>query len=169
MKKFLVIALTIVALLPAATRTNAQPKFGYISSQELITGMAEFRKADTAMAEYQDALNQQYNDMVKEFNGKDSLLRSKDTLKYTKAQLEIKRRELGQLYVKVQGWQQQAQQLYQAKQQEIMNPVYEKARKAISDVAKENGYVYVFNKEQLLASPPGDDILPLVKKKLGIK
>jgi outer membrane protein len=107
--------------------------------------------------------------MVKEFNGKDSLLRSKDTLKYTKAQLEIKRRELGQLYVKVQGWQQQAQQLYQAKQQEVMNPVYEKARKAISDVAKENGYVYVFNKEQLLASPPGDDILPLVKKKLGIK
>jgi outer membrane protein len=36
-------------------------------------------------------------------------------------------------------------------------------------VAKENGYNYVLAKEQLLVSPPADDLLPLVKKKLGIK
>jgi len=48
-------------------------------------------------------------------------------------------------------------------------PVYDKVKKAIADVAKENGFTFIFNKEQLLVSPPGDDILPLVKKKLNIK
>jgi outer membrane protein len=38
-------------------------------------------------------------------------------------------------------------------------------------VAKENGYTYVFNSAEglILVAPPSDDILPLVKKKLGIK
>jgi len=36
-------------------------------------------------------------------------------------------------------------------------------------VAKENGYTHVFEAGTLLVSPPSDDILPLVKKKMGIK
>jgi outer membrane protein len=40
---------------------------------------------------------------------------------------------------------------------------------AIQTVAKENGYTWVIAKDQLLVSPPADDILPLVKKKLGLK
>jgi outer membrane protein len=50
-----------------------------------------------------------------------------------------------------------------------MAPITKKATDAIQAVAKENGYAYVINKEQLLVSPPADDILPLVKKKLGLK
>ena len=169
MKKFITITLVSCAFFLALDKASAQAKFGYISSQELITAMPEYKKADTGMAEYQAALNQQYGVMVAEFNKKDSLLNSSDTLKYTKAQLELMRRELGQLYVKIQGWQQEAQRLMQKKEQDLLTPIYDKARKAISDVAKESGYAYVFTKEQLIVSPPGDDILPLVKKKLGLK
>jgi len=39
----------------------------------------------------------------------------------------------------------------------------------VQAVAKENGYTYVLTKEALLVSPPAEDILPLVKKKLGLK
>lgn len=132
--------------------------------------MPEYRKADTAMAEYQNALSQQYADMVTEFNEKDSLLSSKDTVKYTKAQLEVKRRDLGQLYLKIQGWNNQAQQLYDTKQNELLTPVQNKAMKAVQDVAKENGYGYVFSRQALVIDPPvADDLLPLVKKKLNIK
>lgn len=168
MKKLFTILFVSAALL-AASQVNAQIKIGYISTQELVTAMPEYKKADTALAEYQNALNQQYAEKVQDFNLRDSLLSSKDTAKYTKAQLEVKRNELGKVYVELQGWNQKAQQMYQAKEEEQMKPILDKARKAIQDVAKENGYAYVFTKEQLLVSPPGDDMLPLVKKKLGLK
>jgi outer membrane protein len=114
-------------------------------------------------------LNQQYAEKVADFNMRDSLLSSKDTVKYTRAQLEVKRNELGKVYVELQGWNQKAQQMYQAKEEETMKPILDRARRAIQDVAKENGYAYVFTKEQLLVFPPADDMLPLVKKKLGLK
>ena len=169
MKKLFTIVLVSAALL-AASQVNAQaPKFGYISTQELVTAMPDYKKADTSLAEYQNALNQQYAEKVADFNMRDSLLSGKDTSKYTKAQLEVKRNELGKVYVELQGWQQKAQQMYQAKEEETMKPILDKARKAIQDVAKENGYTYIFTKEQLLVFPPADDLLPLVKKKLGLK
>ena len=168
MKKLFTIVFVSVGLM-AASQVNAQTKIGYISTQELITAMPEYKKADTALADFQNALNQQYAEKVQDFNMRDSLLSSKDTSKYTKAQLEVKRNELGKVYVELQGWNQKAQQMYQAKEEETMKPILDKARKAIQDVAKESGYTYIFTKEQLLVFPPSDDILPLVKKKLGLK
>ena len=46
----------------------------------------------------------------------------------------------------------------------------EKARKAISEVAEENGYTYIFDAGVgiLLYYDKGDNILPLVRAKLGI-
>ena len=168
MKKLFTIVFVSVGLM-AASQVNAQTKIGYISTQELITAMPEYKKADTALADFQNALNQQYAEKVQDFNMRDSLLSSRDTSKYTKAQLEVKRNELGKVYVELQGWNQKAQQMYQAKEEETMKPILDKARKAIQDVAKESGYTYIFTKEQLLVFPPSDDILPLVKKKLGLK
>ena len=130
--------------------------------------MPEYKKADTALNDYQNALGQNFEDMKREYYEKDSAVTSKDTAKLTKAQLEIKRREVSELLVKLQGWQQQAQQLYQQKQQDLIAPIQKKAVDAVQTVAKENGYAYVLSKEALLVSPPADDLLPLVKKKLGI-
>ena len=168
MKKLATIVL-VVAGMVAATAVNAQNKMGYISVQELVQAMPEYRKADTTLAEYQNALNQQYAERVQDFNMRDSLLSSKDTTKFTRAQLEVKRNDLAKTYVELQQWNQRAQQMYQAKEEETMKPILDKARKAIQDVAKENGYTYVFPKEQLLVSPPGDDMIALVKKKLNLK
>lgn len=169
MKKFFPIAIAITSCFLLSQQAEAQNKFGYVSSQELILAMPESRLADSALREYEAALNFQYEEMVKDYRMRDSLLNSRDTLKYTKAQLELKRSELGQLFLRVQGWQQEAGRLYQAREQQQMTPIYEKARKAIADVARENAYTYVFAKEQLLAFPPSDDLLPLIKKKLNIK
>ena len=169
MKRYTPVFVIVVVLLLASNGTKSQTKIGYISSQQMITQMPEYRRADTALAEYQDALNQEYGGMVQDFNKKDSLLRSKDTLKHSKPQLELMRSQQQELYQKIQRWQQDAQQLYQKKQQQLMGPIYQKVRDAINAVAKENGYAYVFVKEQLLAFPPADDIEPLVRKKLGLK
>jgi outer membrane protein len=169
MKKIVAILLVATSLTLAGNKLQAQTKLGYISLSELITSMPEYKKADSSMAEYQSALNQNFDDMKREFNEKDSLLSSKDTAKYTKAQIEIKKKQLGELYVKLQGYQTQAQQLYQQKQQDLMAPIQKKAADVVQTVAHDNGYSYVFLKDALLVSPPADDLLPLVKKKLALK
>ena len=169
MKKIVAIVLVATTLSLAGNKLQAQTKFGYISLSEMITSMPEYKKADSSMQEYQTALNQNFEDMKREFNEKDSLLSSKDTAKYTRAQIEIKRKQLGELYLKLQGYQQQAGQLYQQKQQDLMAPIQRKASEIVQTVAKENGYAYVFLKDALLVSPPADDILPLVKKKISLK
>jgi outer membrane protein len=171
MKKILTIVAVVMGLVMAGTSVKAQgaTKIGVISLQELIPTMPEYRKADTALNDYQNALGQNFEDMKREYYEKDSSLNSKDSTKLTKAQLEIKRREVSELLVKLQGWQQQAQQMYQQKQQDLITPIQKKALEAVQTVAKENGYTYVLSKEALLVSPPAEDLLPLVKKKLGIK
>jgi outer membrane protein len=75
--------------------------------------------------------------------------------------------KMKKLLVELQGFEQSYQQQMQQKQEELMAPVAQKANQLISEVAKANGYAYVFRKEALIVSPEGDDILPLVKKKLG--
>ena len=171
MKKILTIVAVVMCLVMAGNSVKAQgaTKIGVISLQELIPSMPEYRKADTALNDYQNALGQNFEDMKREYYEKDSSLNSKDSTKLTKAQLEIKRREVSELLQKLQGWQQQAQQMYQQKQQDLITPIQKKALEAVQTVAKENGYTYVLSKEALLVSPPAEDLLPLVKKKLGIK
>ena len=169
MKKIVAILLVTASCGFAGSPLQAQVKMGYISLNELISEMPEYKKADTSLMDFQSALNQNYDDMRKEFAEKDSLLSSKDTAKYTKAQIEIKRRQLVELYQRLQGYQQNASQQYQQKQQELIGPVQKKAQETIQQVAKENGFTYVFLKDALLVSPPAEDLLPLVKKKLGLK
>jgi outer membrane protein len=169
MKKIVALAFVATSMMLGGNALHAQNKIGFISLSELITAMPEYKKADTSMADYQNALNQNFDDMKREFNEKDSLLSSKDTAKYTKAQIEVRRKTLSDLYIKLQGYQQQASQLYQQKQQDLMAPIQRKAQDVVQTVAKESGYTYVFLKDALLVSPPADDLLPLVKKKLGLK
>ena len=170
MKKIVTIAVIAVGLSAfTGNKVQAQGKIGYISLQEVIAAMPEARKADSSLQEFQSALAQSFEDSKREFNEQDSLLNSKDTLKLTKAQLEVKRKNLGEKYIRLQGYQQQASQQLQQKQQDLVGPIQKKATDAIQAVAKENGYAYVLNREALFAFPAADDLLPLVKKKLGLK
>ena len=169
MKKIVTVLAVVMGLVMAGISTKAQSKIGTISLAELIPTMPEYKKADTAMNEFNNALQQQYQDMVNEYQQQSALLSSKDTSKYTSAQLEIKRKDLNDLLVKLQGWQQTGSQMRDQKNQELLAPIQKKAMDAIQAVAKENGYTYIISKDQLLVSPPADDILPLVKKKLGLR
>jgi outer membrane protein len=54
----------------------------------------------------------------------------------------------------------------------LIQPVMDKARNAIDEVAKEKGLIYVFDLSQgnpVYTSPESLDLLPLVKAKLGIQ
>ena len=130
--------------------------------------MPEADKADKELKEYQSSLTQQGQDLMADLTAKDSAF-VKDSVKLSNSMKEIKRNELISLYQKVQSWNQQAQDMYQAKAQQLVAPIHEKALETVKAVAKESGYVYVMEASAVIVGPPGDDLLPLVKRKLGIK
>jgi outer membrane protein len=145
-----------------------QQKIGYINTDELIGVMPEAEKADAELKEYQASLAQQGQDMMNELNNKDSLF-VRDSAKLSPSMREIKRNELISLYQRVQNWNQQAQDMYQQEAQKKIAPLRTKAMDAIKLVAKENGYSYILDFNSVIVGPPEDDVLELVKTKLGIK
>jgi outer membrane protein len=168
MKKLIPILIMVVAVLGFTQKSAAQTKIGYINTEDLMSAMPEAQQANAALQDYQTSLQQQGNDYIQELNEKDSQF-VKDSAKLSPAAKELRRNDLVQLYQKVQNWNQTMQQMIQQKQQDLLIPIRNKALDAIKAVAKQNGYTYIMDATSLLVMPPGDDILPLVKKSLGIK
>ena len=167
MKHFFTILFLAVGLFSANAQVKAQ-KIGYISLPEIIAGMPEGRKADTALQQHYDAL-------VANATDKQNALQSdiqkfiKDSLTMPVATKDVKRRDLQARTQELAGEEQRIQQAIEQKRQELSSPIEKKALDAVQAVAKENGYTYVLPKEAVIVGPPGDDLLALVKRKLGIK
>ncbi len=83
---------------------------------------------------------------------------------------QLKERELQELQNRRQEFEQVAQQDIQKKQQELLTPIIEKAKAAIDKVAKENGYMAIFETGSLAAFDEAalTDLAPQVRAELGI-
>ncbi|TDW99968.1 OmpH family outer membrane protein [Dinghuibacter silviterrae] len=169
MKKVLFATLFVMGLSTiVGVKVQAQNKIGYISMDELVSVMPEAKKADTVLSQYRDGLAQAQQQIQQELQTRyQAYIKDSATMSQPKKDLET--RGIQELANKLQNYNQDAQQQMSLKQQEVYGPIQKKAMDAITEVAKENGYAYIMTKENLLVSPPTDDILPLVKKKLGIK
>ncbi len=168
MNKFKVFLMAAILTITAGS-AMAQ-KSGYISMDQVVSLMPELRRVDTLLQHYQsDSLNPQFSYMVSEYNRKDSTANGKDSLKTPAAVRMQIRQELEQLAYQIQNWQQIAQNAMEGKRNTLLEPIYAKAISAVQQVAKDNGYGYVYTKEALLVAPPTDDLLPLVAKKLNLR
>lgn len=166
MKKLLLGAVMAFGMLNA----SAQTKIGYINTDEVMSLMPEAAKVNTELNEYAVSLQQQGQALTKEADAK----RDKyflDSSGLTPSMKEIRRDELVKLYARLQNYDQEAQEKSQQYAQAKIAPIRAKAMDAIKAVAKEKGYTYVLDDAAnvLLVMPPGDDLLPSVKTKLGIK
>ena len=166
--KNVVVILAMVGLLGVAGTASAQTKIGYISVENVLSLMPEVSKFDSILSRYQaDSINPQYASLIQTYQYKDSMY--KDTLKppppAVKKQLE---EELPQLINTIQNWQQIVNQAMEAKQNELLAPLYRKIYDAIRAVAKEKGYTHVLNKDSLLVAPDADDMVAAVAAKLKL-
>ena len=84
---------------------------------------------------------------------------------------EAKLKEISDLEERIQSFQESAQSSMQKKKEELYTPILKKAEEAINSVAKEKGFSYIFDSSAgtLLFAQESDDVLPLVKGKLGLK
>jgi outer membrane protein len=152
-----------------SSATFAQ-KFGYINSAELLQAMPEIKKANADAEAYAKTFQEQLTTMGKEYETKVQAYTSAEKT-MSDAVKEVKVKEIQDLQARIEGFNQSAQEKVGKKKEELYKPILEKADKAIKDVAKEKGFDYVFDTSSnvLLYAKETDDILPLVKTKLGIK
>jgi len=165
--KNLVKSIAIVALtVGSVTMANAQ-KIAHISLDSLITIMPESKTAQEVAQKYLKDLETQVATMETELQTKYAdYMKNQPT--YSDLVKTTKESELQDLNKRIEDFKAQAQQDYQRKYGELSKPIYDKAKKAIEAVAKENSYKYVLDTStgNVLYTEPGDDILALVKKKL---
>ena len=173
MKRFIGIA--ILAILIAFTGQNAMaqnPKFAHINSDELIQLLPEFDSANVQLEKFRQELINALELMSVELNNKNDAY-NKESKNLTDLVKQSKEQELMDMNRRIQEFQTNAQQQLQDKQVELLQPIYAKVDKAIKDVGKENGFIYVFDvaKGSLLYfdETKSTNVLPLAKAKLGIK
>lgn len=165
--------ITISLLLFVGASASAQTlKFGHIDFQALITAMPERDVAQKAMAKMQTDLESQLAVMQKEYQTKGQeyvTLVKQPTV--TDAIRQAKEADIQSLQERITTFQQQAQENLQKEESKQFQPIVEKARKAIGDVAKEQGMLYVFEINSVLYynTTQSTDMMPLVKTKLGLK
>ena len=159
-----------VGILSMAFALHAQ-KFGHVTSEILLQAMPEYDSAQTELQELQqyyelelERIQVEINKKIEEFNQNEATM--SDLIKEAKAS------EIQELQMRYQNFSQTAQQDLQQQSMIVIQPVMEKARNAIDEVAKEHGLIYVFDLSQgnpVYTSEESLDMIPLVKAKLGLQ
>ena len=147
-------------------------KFGHINSDDLIRAMPEY---DSAMAKLEKTRKELVNAieiMQVEITNKYEAY-NKEAKNLTELVRQAKEQEIQDAQQRLQEFQGNAQAKLQEEQSTLTQPIFTKVDKAIKDVGKEGGYIYVFDvaKGQVLYfdDTKSTNILPQVKTKLGIK
>ena len=166
MKKIILIAAMAVMSVAAMAQDF---KFGYVDFNELIMLMPEMDEARAAIEENQKTNEEILMTMYQEYQKKGQEYEQKNST-WTPAVREMKEKELMQLQQNLEQNQQVLQQEIQQLQQQLQAPIYEKAQKAVNELAKAKGLSVVFEKNSLLYLDPaqGTDLTPEARVALNI-
>lgn len=172
MKKLTKIVI-IIFLVGFTTFSFAQKKqkFGHINSEELLKLMPGRDSAQTKISDYAKTLENQLKGMQSELETKYQtyLANEKDM---TPLIQQTQQKELQDIQARIEAFQQSAQADLEKKQNELLKPIIDRAKAAIEKVGKDYQFTYIFDAGVglLLYTDPieAENILPLVKKELGI-
>ncbi|MBN1599464.1 MAG: OmpH family outer membrane protein [Bacteroidales bacterium] len=171
MKKYLLVLFVCAFSAIITVSAQSKLKIGHIDSQELLSAMPA---SDTAQRKLEKIAKEHelvLEEMTVEFNKKlDEYSRKVDTM--SDLARATKEAELEDMQRRIQTFQETAQQDIQKKRVELFQPVQEAALKAVNEVAEEHGFTYILDMGMgavVYASPDSEDILLLVKEKLGIE
>jgi len=171
MKKLFKVALVAIGmLLFVGNFAKAQTKIGYINTNALMDLLPEMKTLRTQMEAYQKTFSDQLATMSSEYQTKGQKYEASQAT-MTDAARTAAQSELQDMQQRITTYHDNAQKQIEAKSNELLKPLTDKVRSAITAVAAEKGYAYVLDSSQieLIVSPAGDDLLVPVKAKLGIQ
>jgi outer membrane protein len=170
MKKTLIAIVACLFLLGGNAMAQKSIKLGHINSNDLMQIMpgrdsaqavlqTEVTSLEEQLKSMQSEMEKLYNDYMEKQSGWTELIRN------------TKQRELQDMGSRIQEFQENAQKTLQQREQDLLKPIIDRAKKAISDVAAEGGYTFILDSgtAAVLYSQDSEDIMPQVKKKLGLK
>ena len=170
MKLFKKLLVAGVLFFGVMTTVNAQSKVAHINSQELVAAMPETKQMQEELKKVAQAYDTEYKSQTSSLQAK---LQKYDAEAPTQtdAENEKRRNEVGELQKKLQVYAQEAQQQLEKRRVDLYKPISEKAQKAIKDIAAAKGIQYVMDSSpgSGLIVFTGEDLMPAVKAKLGIK
>jgi outer membrane protein len=157
----------ILAALIAAHTSFGQQKVGHLNSSEIMPAMPEYKTMSEAIekkkAEYSKLLEDMYKQYEKGSNDLQAM--PEGPAKNLKAQ------EMKDLEQRITTFQQKAQSDLQNYAQDLAKPLQAKFQNAVKDVAKAQGFSYIFdlaaNNVVYYPETGGFDITEAVKTKLG--
>lgn len=166
--------LAVVVFVFAAMSMSAQQKpvkLGHIESDKLIAAMPEMaearKKLETKQAEIEkesQSLREQYQNKAADY--------AKNVNTFSDVIRTSKEQELQELAQRIQRFEETASNDFRKTQEDLLRPIMDKATNAIKEVGKENGFTYIFDLNSngiVYVSETAEDVLPLVKKKLGLQ
>ena len=164
MKKLFVFALAAFATLSLQAQS-----FGRVNFSELVALMPEMDQAREVIAASQKEAEETYSAMVEEFQSKYTQYTQKRD-SWTAAIRESKERELSDMQNRIQEFQNNISQELQQQQNQLQAPIYEKANKAVQELAKAKGLTALFDSTQALYFDETKvvDLTPEARKALGI-
>lgn len=156
-------------LLFSAGLLQAQQKFAYVNSQELLQDLPEVKAADAEIKTLQQQMQKKGQEMFESYQAKAMELQKKrDAGELSPKQLEVEAEKLGEDEAKIRQFDTEMQTNIMKKQQELLGPIQEKVNKAIEDVAKSEGFTMVFDSSAggVLYADESTNITSKVKAKL---
>jgi outer membrane protein len=172
-KVFGILIFTGLFLIAGNSFAQSPVKLGHIDSRLVFAAMPESDSASKQLEREAAVMQQTLEELQVEFNRKfEEYQRMSNDPNVSRVILNTKEEELTSLNQRSQTFQQQAEQSIAEKRQQLFQPIQDKAIKAVNDVAAENGFTYIFDTAGgmiVYTAPDSQDILPLVKAKLGLK
>ncbi len=164
MKKLIV----LLVILGATSIHGIAQKFGHVDSQALLLSMPGRENAEKTLQASAAELEAVLATMQTEYEQKVTEIQNNPDWPETIRQTKVN--QVLALEQDIQQFQVNANQELSQKEAELLQPMIDSAKKAIEDVASENGFTYIFDASTgVLLYTGGEDILALVKAKLGIE
>lgn len=160
-----------IALFVMSGVANAQVRIAHVNTAEILDAMPEKATAEKAMEKYYNELQSQLQTMASEYQTK---MQDYEANQATMSNLvkQSKEKEIIDIQNRIQQFQANAEQEFEAKRAELLSPILEKIQNAINTVGKEKGYTYILDLATGAAVYVGTDAVDAnkdVKTKLGIK
>jgi len=169
MKKFTILAALLVM---SITLAQAQ-KYGHLNFGNLISRMPETTAADAELKTYQEQLVAKGEEMAANFQAEATkFVQAAQAGNLSPQQQQTQQQALEAKQKEIAAYEQEVIQKVQTKRAELLGPIVQKAEEAVQAIAKENGYVMVFDTSEfnaILFAKDADDLYQLVAARLGIK
>ena len=146
-------------------------KIAHVNTSEIMNDMPGRPKAEKDLENYYNELQEQLRVMYAEYSSK---LQDYQNNAETMSNLvkQSKEKELVDLESRITAFQANAEDAFDAKRAELLQPLLEQIQNAINAVGKEKGYTYIIDLATGTAVYVGTDAIDItkdVKAKLGIK